>query len=142
MTTFEDQLNTGAGNAWKWAEVGDKIAGTVISKAIVNRPNFDGVPEDVPVIGVRDDEGTEWDLWLGKSSLRSAVGRALQKVAPGTILELGGKLAIQREPDGQATKVGYSAPHQYVAAYQPPTATAAPTPTADAPAPSASDLFG
>ena len=83
MTTFEDSLQTGAGNAYKWATVGDTLAGTVTAKNIVTRPNFDGVDEDVPVIQIRDAEGTEYDAWLGKSSMRRAVAQALAKaVAP------------------------------------------------------------
>lgn len=140
MSSFEDSLSVGAGNAWKWSEVGDTLAGTVTNKNIVTRPNFDGVDEDVPVIQIRDAEGTEYDAWLGKSSMRRAVAIALAKVGPGTKLELGGKLAIRRLADGVASKVGFSAPHQFEAQYQPPAAE----PVADAPAgdASASDLFG
>jgi hypothetical protein len=140
MTTFEDSLQTGAGNAYKWAAVGDTLAGIVTAKNIVTRPNFDGVDEDVPVIQIRDAEGTEYDAWLGKPSMRRAVAQALAKAGAGTKLELGGKLAIRRLPDGVASKVGYSAPHLFEAQYQPPAPTA---PTADAGGDaSASDLFG
>jgi hypothetical protein len=112
----------------------------VTAKNIVTRPNFDGVDEDVPVLQIRDAEGTEYDAWLGKPSMRRAVAQALAKAGPGTKLELGGKLAIRRLPDGVASKVGYSAPHLFEAQYQPPAPTA---PTADAGGDaSASDLFG
>ena len=140
MTTFEDSLSTGAGNAFKWAAVGDKVVGTVTAKNIVTRPNFDGVDEDVPVIQIVDDEGTEWDLWLGKASMRRAVAQSLGKNGTGTKLEVGGKLAVVRLEDGQASKAGYSAPHQFAAQYSPPTKPAA---TNDAGGDAtASDLFG
>jgi hypothetical protein len=138
---FEDTLNTGAGNAFKFAAPGVTIAGTVTAKNIVNRPNLDGVPEDVPVIQILDGDNVEWDIWLGKAAMRSAVGHALTKHGAGTKLEIGGKLAIKRTEDGQATKVGFSAPHRFEAQYVPP---AAPAP-AEAPAggdATASDLFG
>lgn len=141
MTTFEDSLQTGAGNAYKWDAVGAKVVGTVTARNIVNRPNFDGVPEDVPVIQIVDDSGTEWDLWLGKPAQRRALFQALARNGQGTKLEVGGKLAIVRVADGAITKVGHSPQHLFEAQYQPPTAApAAATPdTGDA---TASDLFG
>lgn len=142
-TSFEDSLSVGSGNSYKFAEVGATISGVIMAKNIVTRPSLkDGSDEDVPVIQLRDVDGTEWDVWLQKSSQRRAVAQALAKVGAGTKLELGGKLAIRRLADGASTKVGYSAPHLFEAQYVPPEASAAPAPEAPAGDASASDLFG
>ena len=142
--SFEDHLNTGAGRSFKFETVGTKIAGTVTNKSMVNSTDFDGNPVEVPVVQIDTADG-EFDVWLAKAAMRSAVGRALAEHGTGTKLEIGGMLAIERTEDGVAKKAGHNAPHLFRAQYRPPaTASTAPSP-ASAPAeqaPSASDLFG
>lgn len=122
MTTFEDSLNTGAGQSFRFDAVGSLIRGTVTGKSMVDTTDFDGNPETVPVVTIDTGDG-EYDVWMSKNALKGAVGKALAAHGAGTTLAVGGKLAIKRIEDGAPRKAGYAAPHLFEAKYQPPAPT-------------------
>ena len=110
-----------AGEAIKFPEVGSEVTFTVTDVAEEERTNFDGDPETVIVIHGTDETG-DVRLFCQKGQLKFAIGSAVKEAtgvqgAP----RAGGKLHVKRGPDGTPSKVGYSAPHSYVAKYKAPT---------------------
>lgn len=64
MSIWDDYR--GADNQFKFATVGDNIAGTLTSVRLATMPDGD----KVPALVIRKDDGTEWSLLVGNADLQ------------------------------------------------------------------------
>ncbi len=118
----------------KFAVIGTTIKGTIQAAIVSEQTDIggairtweDGSPRKQVVITlgtddrdpeVRDDDGTR-KLYV-KGQMIKAVRDAL-KQANAQSIEVGGRLAVRYDRDGDASKPGFNPPKEYVAQYEAP----------------------
>lgn len=135
-------MSTGITSA-KFEQVGDKVSGMVAHAAVQNQTEFgsgkvltwdDGNPRKQLVVTLQIEPENEEDDGLRrlffKAQMAAALRDAIRKVGEDGI-GIGGKLAVQYEGDGEASKPGFNPPKFYKVRYEPPPASQVPVPDDD-----------
>lgn len=113
-------------DAFKFANPGDKISGTLIDppRAIRRMNDLSGQEETVMIITLQPDGTSSLTdartLWLSKPAARSAVATAVRKDGGVFKGHHGGHLSIARGDDLPPKKKGYNPTQTYTATYKGP----------------------
>ena len=137
-TSVSDFLNRTGAPAAKFDTVGKVVEGVVEAAEVTDQTDIstgevkrwpDGNPRKQLVITIatdeRDPENPDDDgrrRIFAKGNMLTAVKEAIRK--SGGQLEVGGKVKVRYEGDGEATQRGFNPPKLFKAKYEPPTAPA------------------